>query len=60
MRISDRHPLDRPREKLARYGAARLSDLELLMAIIGSGNKQADVGKIARQVLKLLRDRGGA
>ena len=59
MRISDRHPLDRPREKLARYGAARLSDLELLMAIIGSGNKQADVGKIARQVLKLLRDRGG-
>ncbi|MCD1275645.1 MAG: DNA repair protein RadC [Candidatus Nanogingivalaceae bacterium] len=59
MKISDRHPLDRPREKLARYGAARLSDLELLMAIIGSGNKQADVGKIARQVLKLLRDKGG-
>ena len=40
MKISDRHPLDRPREKLARYGTARLSDLELLMAIIGSGNKQ--------------------
>ena len=59
MRISDRHPLDRPREKLARYGTARLSDLELLMAIIGSGNKQADVGKIARQVLKLLRAKGG-
>ena len=59
MRISDRHPLDRPREKLARYGTARLSDLELLMAIIGSGNKQADVGKIAREVLKILRQKGG-
>ena len=55
MKISDRHPLDRPREKLARYGTARLSDLELLMAIIGSGNARADVGKIAREVLKILR-----
>jgi len=59
MKLSDRHPNDRPREKLARYGAARLSDLELLMAIIGSGNKQADVGKIAREVLKILRQKGG-
>ena len=59
MRLSDRHPNDRPREKLARYGTVRLSDLELLMAIIGSGNKQADVGKIAREVLKILRQKGG-
>jgi len=59
MRISDRHPLDRPREKLARYGAARLSDVELLMAIVGSGNARADVGKIAREVLKILRQKGG-
>ena len=59
MKLSDRHPNDRPREKLARYGTARLSDLELLMAIIGSGNARADVGKIAREVLKLLRAKGG-
>ena len=59
MKLSDRHPNDRPREKLARYGTARLSDLELLMAIIGSGNARADVGKIARQVLRLLRNKGG-
>ena len=59
MKISDRHPLDRPREKLARYGTARLSDLELLMAIIGSGNARADVGKIARKVLKIVRQKGG-
>ena len=59
MKMSDRRPSERPREKLARSGASRLSDLELLMAIIGSGNAQADVSKIARQVLKVLRNKGG-
>ena len=59
MKLSDRHPNDRPREKLACYGTAQLSDLELLMAIIGSGNARADVGKIAREVLKILRQKGG-
>ena len=53
MKVLDKPKIDRPREKLARYGAARLSDLELLMAVIGSGNARADVGKIAREVLKL-------
>lgn len=55
MKVLDKPKIDRPREKLARYGTARLSDLELLMAIIGSGNARADVGKIAREVLKILR-----
>ena len=59
MKIKDKLKADRPREKLARYGAERLSDLELLMAIIGSGNAQADVGVIARRVLRLLRDKDG-
>ena len=58
MRIKDRYKDDRPREKLAKFGPAKLSDLELLMAIIGSGNKQADVGKIAREVLKIVRQKG--
>lgn len=58
MRMYDRRPDERPREKLALYGAARLSDLELLMAIIGSGNKQADVSVIARRVLKVLQVKG--
>ena len=59
MRVLDKPKIDRPREKLARYGTARLSDLELLMAIIGSGNARADVGKIAREVLKILCQKGG-
>ena len=59
MRVLDKPKIDRPREKLARYGTARLSDLELLMAIIGSGNARADVSKIAREVLKILRQKSG-
>lgn len=58
MKISDRQKADRPREKLQAKGAAALSDYELLMAIIGSGNAQADVTKIAREVQKLLKEKG--
>ena len=46
---------DRPREKLATKGAAALSDFELLQALIGRGNAQADVTKIAKDTLKLLQ-----
>lgn len=58
MKMSDRHKDDRPREKLAAKGAAALSDYELLMAIIGSGNKYADVTKIARDVRNLISEKG--
>lgn len=46
----------RPREKLQRRGAAALSDHELIMAIIGSGNSRASVADIARQIVKLLKN----
>lgn len=48
-----------PREKLAKYGAATLTDLELLLLVIGSGNKQVSARAIATQVLKLLKEKGG-
>lgn len=56
--IKDRPKDLRPREKLAAKGATALSDYELLMAIIGSGNAQADVTKIARDVRKLIAEKG--
>lgn len=56
--MSDRRKDLRPREKLAAKGATALSDYELLMAIIGSGNAQADVTKIARDVRKLITEKG--
>ena len=59
-KMSDRRKDLRPREKLQAKGAESLSDYELLMAIIGSGNAQADVTKIARDVQKLLKEKGSA
>lgn len=47
-----------PREKLKRYGAANLTDLELLRILIGSGNQQASAEQIARRLLKILKERG--
>ena len=59
-KMSDRRKDLRPREKLQARGAESLSDYELLMVIIGSGNAQADVTKIAREVQKLLALKGSA
>ncbi len=47
----------RPREKLISKGPAALSDHELIMAIIGSGNAEADVTKIAKDILKILKEK---
>ena len=60
MKMSDRRKDLRPREKLQARGAEALSDYELLMAIIGSGTAQADVTKIARDVRKLIEEKGSA
>ncbi len=56
--IKNRRADERPREKLQAKGAEALGDLELLMAIIGSGNAQADVTKISKNLLKLLKQYG--
>ena len=58
MKMSDRRKDLRPREKLQARGAEPLSDYELLMAIIGSGTQYADVTKLAREVQKLLKEKG--
>lgn len=58
MKITDRRKDLRPREKLQARGVASLSDYELLMAIIGSGNAQADVTKIAKDVQKIIKEKG--
>jgi DNA repair protein RadC len=41
---------DLPREKLLRKGAAALSDIELLQAVIGSGGKGNDFKQIAKNL----------
>lgn len=47
----------RPREKILAKGPAALSDYELIMAIVGSGNAQADVTKIAKDIAKILKEK---
>ncbi|MFZ1301115.1 MAG: UPF0758 domain-containing protein [Candidatus Microsaccharimonas sp.] len=49
-----------PREKLARKGVASLTNAELLQVIIGSGNAQVSVAKIAKKVTKVLAKSGSA
>jgi DNA repair protein RadC len=47
-----------PREKLHSKGPAALTNNELLKALIGSGNAEADVGKIAASTLAVLKQKG--
>jgi DNA repair protein RadC len=49
---------DMPREKMAAKGVRALSDVELLQAIIGSGNAQASVVRISKRILKQLKEYG--
>ena len=56
--MSDRPKDLRPREKLQRRGVGSLSDYELIMAIVGSGNAAAGVTQISREVLRVIKQRG--
>jgi DNA repair protein RadC len=56
-RMKDLPPQDRPREKIARRGAAALTDTELIEAIIGRGTKERDVREVAREIDGVLKDR---
>ena len=44
-----------PREKLGRKGAAALSDIELLQAVIGSGGKDNDFKQIAKNLNAMIQ-----
>ena len=51
---------DRPRERLAKYGAGHLTDEELMMVLLGSGTQGMDVAALAREIVKIIdaRKRG--
>lgn len=54
MKIKDIHPSDRPRERLLKYGIDRLSLVDLLSIIIGSGKKGMSALDMARKLAKHL------
>ncbi len=49
--------VERPREKLEKYGAERLLDAELLAVLLGSGTRGMNVLELSK---KILREFGGA
>lgn len=52
MKIKDLPKVERPREKLEKYGTERLSNVELLAIILGSGKKGTNVIQLAKEILK--------
>lgn len=49
--VKDLPKVDRPREKLERYGAKKLSDHELLAIVLGSGIKGVNVIQLAKKIV---------
>jgi DNA repair protein RadC len=54
VRVAERPPNDRPRERLASYGAAALSDAELLALLIGTGTARESALDVATRVLAIV------
>ena len=52
MKIHDLPIVDRPREKLEKYGPARLSNSELLAILLGTGTKGVNVVELSNRILK--------
>lgn len=53
-RIRDMENIDRPREKLMRYGAARLTNAELLAIVLRTGTKTKNAVQLAKEVLRVF------
>ncbi|MCX6741396.1 MAG: DNA repair protein RadC [Candidatus Parcubacteria bacterium] len=58
MRIKDLPKIDRPREKLERYGPERLSNSELLAILLGTGSKGINVVELSNKILKKFSGAG--
>ena len=52
MKIKDLPKIDRPREKLEKYGPERLSDSELLAILLRTGSASVNVVELSSKILK--------
>ena len=57
-KLRDLSKRDMPRERLVRYGAARLYDHELLALLLGSGTRGVNVLTLAKRILKRVKAQG--
>ncbi len=51
-KIKDLPKIDRPREKLLKYGVGKLNDAELLAILLRTGTKDLNVLKLAQKILQ--------
>jgi len=58
MKLKDLAKVDRPREKLEKYGTAKLADYELLAILLGSGIKGLNVIELAKRITKIIAKSG--
>lgn len=59
VRVHERAPYDRPRERLRAYGAGALSDAELLALLLRTGTAKEGVLELAARILAELGGAGG-
>lgn len=57
-KIKDLPSLDRPREKLLRYGVDKLKNEELLAIVLGTGIKGTNVVSLAKNIIKVTNKVG--
>lgn len=58
MKIKDFQKVDRPREKLKKYGTSKLSDKELLAILLSSGIKGKNVIELSKEILNEIKKVG--
>ncbi len=58
MKIKDLPKIDRPREKLEKYGPERLSNSELLAILLRTGSKGVNVVELSNKILKKFSGNG--
>ena len=58
MKIKELAKVDRPREKLEKYGPEKLATAELLAVLLGSGIKGLNVVELSRKIVKLIAKNG--
>jgi len=58
MKIKDLPKIDRPREKLEKYGVKKLTEFELLAILLGSGIKGLNVIQLSKKILDTIQKIG--
>lgn len=58
MKLKEVPKIDRPREKLIKYGPGKLSNSELLAILLGTGVKGVNVVELSKKILKKFSNEG--